>query len=160
MCPYELTVWQLVSSWHWNLLNHHYALMERSISGGRLFKIFEWSLWFSYFQKNQHFSSCRNVCVSTACSSSFRRAPWELSCQPFPDYLPLCHGFPVVISSKWSAQCTRMSLCSPSETAQNRACRVPGVNNFKIWPQCSGLVLFRFKRRVENGKSTCGEQST
>lgn len=46
------------------------------------------------------------MCVSTVCSSSLRRASWELSCQPFPDYLPLCHGFPVVISSKWSAQCT------------------------------------------------------
>lgn len=68
----------------------------------------------------------------------------------------------VTVSRLWLAisdphSVLMMSLCSRSEAAQTHACGMPGVNNFKIWPQCSGLVLFRFKRHVENGKSTYGE---
>lgn len=159
MCPYELTVCQQVSSWHWNLLHHHCAVMERSISGGRLFKIFEWSLWFSYLQENQHFSSCKNVCLLYAAVPSGELLEayenWVVSPSQITSRFVTVSRLWLAISDLHSV--LMMSLCSCSEAAQTHDCRVPGVNNFKIWPQCSGLVLFRFKRHVENGKNTYGE---
>lgn len=52
----------------------------------------------------------------------------------------------VTVSQLWLAisdlhGALMMSLCRCREAAQNRACRVPGVNNFKIWPQCSWLGI-------------------
>lgn len=116
-------------------------LWKESVSGGRLFKIFELSLWFSYLQENQHFSFCKNACV---CSSSFRTtwSLWGLSCQPFPDYLVLCHGFQVVISNKLSARRALLAyLCSHGKAAWHRACGAPGASNFKTRPRFSGLVF-------------------
>lgn len=73
VCTYECMIWQLVSSWHWNLLHHRCAVMKKSISGGRLFKIFELSLG------ETSISHPAKMCVSAVCSSSFRRELLEAS---------------------------------------------------------------------------------
>lgn len=98
------------------------------------------------------------VCLLYTAVPSGELENWVVSPSQIASHFVMVSWLWLAVSDLHSA--LMMFLCSHSEAAQNHACRVLGVKNFKIWPQCYGLVLFRFKRHVENGKSTYGEQST
>lgn len=137
VCTNERTTWQLVLSWHRN--HHHCAVTENK---NLIIQIFELSLWFSYIQKKQHFSSWKNVYLLYAAVPPREAALEDGVISPSQ----IASRF-VMVSRLWLAvshlqgehfwrTCAIVAM-----PAWHHACRVPGVSNFKIWRQLGSFWL-------------------